>query len=75
MNKEELDYVKSFDVKQCFLGGAEIRAQSKRLDDGLYGIKDLNETNKCFGVFGMDLNDGKGPKYEAEIFEFDMDCD
>jgi hypothetical protein len=23
----------------------------------------------------MDLNDGKGTKYEGEIFEFDMDCD
>lgn len=23
----------------------------------------------------MDLNDGKGTKYEAEIFEFDIDCD
>jgi hypothetical protein len=74
MSKEELDDVKSHDISEGYLGSAVIRAQSKRLDDGL-GMKDLNKTNKCFGVFGMDLNDGKGTKYEAEIFEFDMDCD
>lgn len=75
MNQNQLDDVKSHDVQEGFLGGAEIRAQSKRLDDGLYGIKDLYKTNKCYGIFGMDLNDGKGPKYEAEYYEFNMDCD
>ena len=41
----------------------------------MYGIQDLSKTNRCLGVYGMDLNDGKGTKYEGEIFEFDMDCD
>jgi hypothetical protein len=38
MDQKDLDDIKSHDFDECFLGGAVIIAQSKRLDDGPFGI-------------------------------------
>ena len=34
-----------------------------------------SKQQQVWGIFGTDLNDGKGKNYDSELFEFSNDCD
>jgi len=50
----------------------DLSAQAVFGKDGANETQTLTEM--CWGVFGRDLHDGKGPHYERTLFEFCLDC-